>query len=73
MSKRVITRRVVRTVAPAGDRVVEQKITVSRSARSVLRTPVTLAEAVGSPAVVLPQKAGNKKRDAQVVRVKRSA
>lgn len=73
MPKRIIKRRVVREVVPAVEEVVEQNITVSRPARRVLRTPMTLAEAVGSPTVLVREKPGKKKGAKQTVRVKRAA
>jgi hypothetical protein len=69
MSKRVLTRKIRRAAVPAADEVVEQKITVTRpAARKVLRTPVTLAEAAGSPTVLVREGSGKKTK-----RVKRAA
>lgn len=74
MAKQVIKRRVVREIVPAIDEVVEQNITVVKQpARKVLRTPATLAEAVGSPAVLVREKPGKKKVVKKAVRVKRPA
>lgn len=62
MAKRVIKNRLTRSAAPAKQIVVDR---VPGPNKTVVRTPATLAEAMGDPVVVLPDEPS---RESKLVR-----
>jgi hypothetical protein len=69
--KRVTKVRVRRD--PAVNEVVRETVQIKKPIKTVVRTPATLAEAVGDPLMVIPEKPAKTKVVRRVVRKTRAA